>query len=216
MRTFLLVMGLAAACLAAEIPKNATEASVSTPAVVVPAAAPNSSLSSNSSSGVNLRPEDLLRPEINFNPVTSSEKPLAVDSLFPDIHLQHGADHQPSGISAVPAPAYVVNDTHQGGENLMEVSTKHTFIMKISSTTGKPLEGGAHPEPEPEPHPEPEPTAEPEPSSKGSTAGGAGSSTGGTGKPTLKPSSRPITSGAQSLSPALLIAALAVLFSRLC
>lgn len=219
MRIFLLVLGLAAACLAAEIPKNATEASaVSTPALVVPAAAPApvggvlgaviaSNTNSNSTPGsIQLRPEDLIRPEMNFNPASSTEKStVSVDNLFPDIHLHHEGGNPPS---AGAAPAYVVNDTHHGGENLMEISTKHTFIMKISSTTGKP---GAHPEP----HPEPEPTAEPEPSS-GSTAGGHGSSTGGTKQTTLKPSSLPKTSGAASLSPALVAAAAAVLISRLC
>jgi hypothetical protein len=221
MRTVLLVLGLAAACLAAEIPKNATEASaVSTPALVVPAAAPapvgaaigavvNATKTDSHSGNVQLRPEDLLHPEMNFNPVPSTEKStVSVDNLFPDIH------HVPfeGGISAKPAPAYVVNETQYGGENIMEVTTKHTFIMKISSTTGKP---GAHPEP----HPEPEPTAEPEPSS-GSTAGGHGSTAGGHGsstkQTTLKPSSLPKTSGASSLSPALVVAAAAVLFSRLC
>lgn len=215
MRSVLLVLGLAAACLSAEIPKNATEASaVSTPALVVPVAEPApvgaagvTYATNNTSSGVQLRPEDLMRPEINFNPVSNTDKPAAsVDSLFPDIHLHHEGVRP---LVPVAAPAYVVNETHQqAGANLMDITTKPTFIMKISSTTGKPSEGA---------HPEPEPTPEPEPSSGTghSTSGGAGHSTAGV-KTTQKPSSLPKTSGAASLSPALVVAALAVLFSRLC
>jgi hypothetical protein len=205
MRTFLFVVGLAVATLAAEIPKNATESSVSTPAVVVPAEAPISKSNASSSSSVNLRPEDLVKPEPEPepSPVSTEKSPaVAVDSLFPEIHLHHEGDHPPS-ISAVPAPAYVVNETKEAGENLMEVSTKHTFIMKINSTTVKPhVHEGAHAEPEP--------TAEPEPASKGST--GAGSST----KATIKPTSLPKTSSAESLCPAVLVAVVALLVSRLC